>query len=263
MATATEGHIAPMRRHNSLPELGTSNRTNYDPGSSDRPTNLPGDVSIMSAPEASGTAITRVNTHVTFDTRQLSAAASNNSLKSIVSANRYIPRSARVVYRDATSALTKQFSEEQRHWTQDEDAVESASERAYEAERSRSGHQAQENRRKTPPTSEASSTEESATQQNDGFMWNTKAVNAAKLEIFTTFTRRGNDKAPKTATLNIAATQRLVLAYQQRRIASVAAELYLHPDGEDPDDIVRRLKKRIHGYCKSTFCSWSKALLTP
>lgn len=141
----------------------------------------------------------------------------------------------------------KQLSIEQPHPLQNEHAVESPLESAYEAERSRYGHQIQEDARKTPPLSEASSTE------NDSFMWNTKTVNAAKLEIFTTFTRRGNDKAPKTATLNIAATQRLVLAYQQREIASVAAELYLHPDGEAPDDIVRRLRKRIHAYCMSTF----------
>jgi hypothetical protein len=82
-------------------------------------------------------------------------------------------------------------------------------------------------------------------------MWKTKALDAAKLDVFTTLTRSGDEKAPKTATLNIAATQRLVLGYQRRNITSLVARLYARTDGEAPDIIITSLREQIHDYCTS------------
>lgn len=82
-----------------------------------------------------------------------------------------------------------------------------------------------------------------------------KAVNAAKLDIFTTLTRSGDDKAPKTATLNIAAAQRLLLAYQQREIATVATRLYDQQLYQyQLDGVCDQLMKLIHEHCKSASC---------
>jgi hypothetical protein len=86
-------------------------------------------------------------------------------------------------------------------------------------------------------------------------MWMEKALGAAKLDIFTTLTRRDDKNAPKTATLNIAATQRLVLAYLQLRFANEAAKLY---DGQLTDGqaetVVSDLAENIHTYCKLALC---------
>jgi hypothetical protein len=70
--------------------------------------------------------------------------------------------------------------------------------------------------------------------------------------IFTTLTRSSDDKAPKTATLNIAATQRLVLAYQQRKISKLAAKLYSQSISDiESDAVCVELRELIHKYCES------------
>jgi hypothetical protein len=119
-------------------------------------------------------------------------------------------------------------------------------------------HQVWENRRPTPPPlpKPATSPLTGWTRSEDAsLMWRTKAVNAAKLDIFTTLTRSGDDKAPKTATLNIAATQRLIIAYQQRRITSLAATIYTKSLSEEASNqVFGSLLQLIHTHCKSMSC---------
>jgi hypothetical protein len=73
--------------------------------------------------------------------------------------------------------------------------------------------------------------------------------------VFTTLTRSGDDSAPKTATLNIAATQRLVLAFPQREIAKVAARLYTHQlSTTESNEVCKQLRELIHTHCELAFC---------
>lgn len=106
------------------------------------------------------------------------------------------------------------------------------------------GHQARENRRPTPPLPDYLEPEDLST-------WKARAWDAAKLEIFTTLTRSGDDKAPKTATLNIAATQRLIVANGQQIVANEVAQLYDEKlNGWHPGLALSNLSKFIYAHCK-------------
>ncbi|GAB7334730.1 hypothetical protein MBLNU13_g06662t1 [Cladosporium sp. NU13] len=74
------------------------------------------------------------------------------------------------------------------------------------------------------------------------------AVDAAKIDLFTTTTRTADDTKPKTAALNIATAQRLVLADLQHDIAFLA-EVILSMDGlAEPNDI-KNLGRSVKEYC--------------
>ena len=110
-------------------------------------------------------------------------------------------------------------------------------------------HQKWEDRKPTPPASLQSNPP--AGSAPVPVKWLTNAINAAKLDVFTTLTRKKDNKTPKSATLNIAAAQRLVLAHQQWKISQVAAELYTRQlsDG-DSDMLSDVLQKLIRTHCK-------------
>jgi hypothetical protein len=74
-------------------------------------------------------------------------------------------------------------------------------------------------------------------------------VNAAKRDLFTTTTRTTDEQQPKTAALNIATAQRLVLADLQHDIAKCAEAVLGNLAG--PRDI-RRLGSSVKEYCKSS-----------
>lgn len=100
----------------------------------------------------------------------------------------------------------------------------------------------QDKRRRTPPGSPERSTRPLST-------YPTGAVNAAKIDLFTTTTRTTDDKKPKTAALNIATAQRLVLADLQHDIAN-RAEVILDLDKlVDPMDI-KILGGTVKEYCR-------------
>ena len=109
---------------------------------------------------------------------------------------------------------------------------------------SRRRHAAQDERRPTPPGSPKPerSTRPLGTHPKG-------AVNAAKKELFTTTERRKDERKPKTAALNIAAAQRLVLADLQHDIA-ILAEVILSMDKlAEPNDI-KNLGRSIKEYCR-------------
>jgi hypothetical protein len=115
-------------------------------------------------------------------------------------------------------------------------------------------HQVWENRISTPPLPDPLAPRRTSPKQFN-LLWKAKACDAAKLEIFTTLTRSGDDQAPKTATLNIAATQRLVLAYQQREISRAAAKLYTESLSDaESDAVCEQLRELIHKHCESASC---------
>ena len=106
---------------------------------------------------------------------------------------------------------------------------------------SRAHHVRQDNRRRTPPGSPERSTRPLSTYPID-------AVNAAKEDLFITTTRTTDDKKPKTAALNIATAQRLVLADLQHDIANYA-EVIL-----DMDKLVEPLDIKILGHTLKEYC---------
>jgi hypothetical protein len=115
-------------------------------------------------------------------------------------------------------------------------------------------YQVWENQISTPPLPDPLAPRRTSPKQFN-LLWKTKACDAAKLEIFTTLTRSGDDKAPKTATLNIAATQRLVFAYQQREISKAAAKLYTESLSDaESDAVCEQLRELIHKHCESASC---------
>jgi hypothetical protein len=112
-------------------------------------------------------------------------------------------------------------------------------------------HKEWENRKSTPPPETPQSSPPASTAAVP-VEWLANAIKAAKLDVFTTLTRRGDANAPKTATLNIAAAQRLVLAHQQWKISQIAAELYTRPLSDGDSDILSDvLQKLIRTHCKS------------
>ena len=116
-------------------------------------------------------------------------------------------------------------------------------------------HQWYENRRSTPPLHEPSLPTDKTRWEDFNATWRSKATDAAKLDIFTTLTRSGDDKAPKTATLNIATAQRLVIAYQQRRIAEETSKLYKQQPPVHTDAYVfGKLASYIRTHCKLASC---------
>jgi hypothetical protein len=197
-----------------------------------------------SVPAAYADSITEPYTRVMFDTRQANDHLSQRH-----------PRPAKP---DATDTT---IEEHPGHW--DRANVPSSPQSSYieHALSSAKAHQAWEDRLLTPPLPEPPlplppGTTHVAIKPDASTMWRTKAVNAAKLDIFTTLTRRGDPKAPKTATLNIAATQRLLIAYQQRKISSLTATLYTQLlSDEATDQVLRNLLVLTHTHCKLTPCS--------
>lgn len=105
---------------------------------------------------------------------------------------------------------------------------------------SRPYHARQDKRQLTPPGSPRRSTRQISTHPRG-------AANAARTDLFTTTAQTGRDSKPKTAALNIATAQRLVLADLQHDIA-LRAEAVLG-DSADPTDI-ERLGSCIKKYCK-------------
>jgi hypothetical protein len=103
-------------------------------------------------------------------------------------------------------------------------------------------HKRQDERRRTPPASPERSTHPISTHP-------TGAVNAAKIDLFTTTTRTKADRKPKTAAVNIATAQRLVLADLQHDIAT-GAEVILGNKLVDPIDI-KTLGRSVKDYCRS------------
>lgn len=125
-------------------------------------------------------------------------------------------------------------------------------------------HQLWEDRRPTPPLSEPRSPNIIMSRSEQASLkWRKGALDAARIDVFKTLTRSGDRHIPKTATLNIAATQRLVIAQQQRDISIQVAKLYAYHDVEASDAIVDRLREHVRNYCTSAFRSSSKASLTP
>jgi hypothetical protein len=119
-------------------------------------------------------------------------------------------------------------------------------------------HQKWENERSTPPPETLQSNPPASTAAVP-VKWLTNAINAAKLDVFTTLTRREDNKAPKTAALNIAAAQRLVLAHQQWKISQVTAELYTRQLSDGDWDILSDvLQKLIRTHCKSAVMASSR-----
>lgn len=102
-------------------------------------------------------------------------------------------------------------------------------------------HHQQDKRRRTPPDSPQRSTRQISTHP-------TGAVRAAKIDLFTTTTRRKDDRKPKTAALNIATAQRLVLADLQHDIAARAEDVL--SDRADSMSI-ESLGRSIKDYCRS------------
>lgn len=112
---------------------------------------------------------------------------------------------------------------------------------SYEEEAiSRPLHEHQDKERRTPPPSPQRGTLNISKHP-------TSAVNAAKKDLFTTTRQTTDDRKPKTAALNIATEQRVVLADLQHDIA-LRAETVLR-DPADPFDIVI-LASSIKKYCK-------------
>lgn len=76
------------------------------------------------------------------------------------------------------------------------------------------------------------------------------ATAAAKFRMFNTYTRKGRSDAPKTATLNIAAAQRLVIAKLQKDIIDDVSRIYA---GEPASAPARDLEYSIPQYCTLRF----------
>ena len=108
-------------------------------------------------------------------------------------------------------------------------------------EDSRPYHEHQDKKRRTPPPSPQRGTLKISTHP-------TGAVNAAKEDLFTTTHRTTDHSKPKTAALNIATAQRLVLADLQHDIA-LRAEVVLRDSAETLD--IKLLGSSIKEYCKS------------
>lgn len=105
-------------------------------------------------------------------------------------------------------------------------------------------HARQDERRPTPP---GSPTPERSTR---GLGIHPKgAINAAKKDLFTTTRRRNDERKPKTAALNIATAQRLVLADLQHDIASLAEVILSMDKLAEPNDI-KNLGRSIKEYCR-------------
>jgi hypothetical protein len=115
-------------------------------------------------------------------------------------------------------------------------------------EMSHQRHQAMEDRRKTPsidspPTQNCNNHEKSKTSLE-------AALDAAKTDLFITLTRKSDRGAPKTATLNLATAQRLVLSNIQRKLVARAYKLWTISDNGQVEDELLALETELADYCE-------------
>jgi len=75
------------------------------------------------------------------------------------------------------------------------------------------------------------------------------AIDAARTRLFITLTWSRDAQAPKTATLNLATAQRLVLADVQRRITKKSHEIVTTDKRESATDALKELDVLLDGYC--------------
>lgn len=128
---------------------------------------------------------------------------------------------------------------------------------AQQHEYSKNEHQRLENGRKTPPlppTATMSSVSAAASTDTSTSQWDgaahKAAIDAAKTNLFVTLTRTGDDNAPKTATLNIATAQRLLLAGYQQRLTKVLHEVITTEDDERAQVAWKSMDTLLYNYCK-------------
>jgi len=121
-------------------------------------------------------------------------------------------------------------------------------------------HQAMEDGRSTPPLPPTATTPPASTSgstNSSATRWNASAhkvaIDSAKTNLFVTLTRTDNDNAPKTAALNLATAQRLVLAGYQHQITETLYKAITLEDKDDAADELRLLNTQLHEYCKSSF----------
>ena len=75
------------------------------------------------------------------------------------------------------------------------------------------------------------------------------AIDAARTQLFVNLTRRHDAQAPKTATLNLASAQRLVLANIQRQITETCHEIVTTEKKTIATNALKTLGELLDGYC--------------
>lgn len=117
-------------------------------------------------------------------------------------------------------------------------------------------HQQMEDRQATPPLPTGSgnldSLPEVSSMDDDDELDGTTlgaAIRAARTQLFVTLTRSRDAQAPKTATLNLATAQRLVLADAQRRLTQSCHEIHTVDKKEIAIDTLATLRELMNGYC--------------
>lgn len=118
-------------------------------------------------------------------------------------------------------------------------------------------HQKMEDGRATPTyseeamprhSSESNGTDSSASHWKDTAL--RAAVDAANIDLFVTLTRSDDTLAPKTAALNLATAQRLVLANYQRRITESAHKVMTTNADDSAEETLAELDRLLLCYCK-------------
>jgi hypothetical protein len=117
-------------------------------------------------------------------------------------------------------------------------------------------HQGMEDRRATPPVPTgpgnlAALPEMSSTSDDDKLDGTAlgAAIDAARTQLFVTLTRRRDAQAPKTATLNLATAQRLVLADFQRQITETCHDIVTAEKNTIATDALKVLDLLLDNYC--------------
>lgn len=98
----------------------------------------------------------------------------------------------------------------------------------------------------------AAASTDTSTSQWDGAT-HKAAIDAAKTNLFVTLTRTDDDNAPKTATLNIATAQRLLLAGYQQRLTKVLHEVMTTEDDEHAQVAWKSMDTLLYNYCKPSY----------
>ena len=117
-------------------------------------------------------------------------------------------------------------------------------------------HQEMEDRRPTPPVptgpGNLAALPEVSSMSDDDKLDGTAlgaAIDAARTQLFVTLTRRHGAQSPKTATLNLATAQRLVLADFQRQITETCHEIVTTKKNTIATDALRVLDSLLDNYC--------------
>jgi len=117
-------------------------------------------------------------------------------------------------------------------------------------------HQQMEDRRATPPLPigprNLMTLPEVSSMSDDDKLDGTAlgaAFDAARTRLFVTLTRRHDAEAPKTAALNVATAQRLLLAEFQRRLIESCHEILTVDKKESAIETLATLRKLLDGYC--------------